>query len=640
KLDPICDAYEKAWLKDERPRIEDFLARVEKSAQPNLLRELLLLEIEYRSRSGETLGVDEYVDRFPDDAELVRQWAAREFARLAGAISPATAPQLLGDYELLETLGAGGMGVVYRAKQRSANREVALKVIRSDRIAPQHDGTPAPATERFWTEAQAAARLEHEGIVTVYDVGEVEGQPFFSMRLVDGQSLGDMLRDGPLGNDAAAKYLRDVARAIEEAHRQGILHRDLKPQNVLIDAKTDRALVADFGLAKMIEDDSELTRHGEVMGTPQYMSPEQARDASTVSTAADIYSTGATMYHALTGRPPFLAASAMDTVQQVINEEPLPPRRLNRAIDRDLETICLKCLEKDPPRRYQTSAEVADELHRFLERQPIRARPVGVAGHVWRWSRRKPALAAMSLVALLLAIAAATGIGVGYRRSEAARQSTAAGFADASLALDNFVNEIRGDERLNSPELRPLKEELLRRAVQYYEQFLAKRAADENLSSQVARTYYQVGLIYEDIATTEQAQTAYERAADLQRKRVAAQPGGVELLAQTGDTLNALGRVYVKTAQAPRAEATLQECIATRESAVRLADANTHPLRRQFRRQLANSHMNLGILKKNLDDPSGALQQYQAAQGFRLQLLDEDQNDLNSRRDLGIGYYN
>ncbi|MHC4178895.1 MAG: serine/threonine-protein kinase, partial [Planctomycetota bacterium] len=320
--------------------------------------------------------------------------------------SPGGAPSVssleeFGNYESLEEIGRGGMGVVYRARQRSANRTVALKVIRRDRLEALPRDTHTSALERFRQEAQAAARLEHENIVTVYEVGEVDRQPFFSMRYVDGQSLSQILREGPMGNRQAAGYLEPVARALHEAHSLGILHRDLKPQNILVDKKTDRALVADFGLAKLTEGQEELTREGEVMGTPPYMSPEQAKDSARVTAQTDVYALGATLYHVLTGRPPFQAANPLETLRQVIDEEAAPPRQLNPSIDRDLETVCLKCLEKEPTRRYDSAHALADDLRRYLNGEPILARPIGVFGRVVRWRRRKPALATAIAVAFL-----------------------------------------------------------------------------------------------------------------------------------------------------------------------------------------------------------------------------------------------
>jgi len=307
----------------------------------------------------------------------------------------------LGEYLLLEELGRGGMGVVYRAVQPAADRVVALKVIRPDKLEGRTDSDRRGALDRFLTEARATARLTHDHLVTVFDVGEAQGCPYYAMRLVEGRSLSEILRDGPLANRRAAAYLEPICRAIQEAHDQGIVHRDIKPGNILVEARGDRPLITDFGLAKWTGDGRDVTLAGEVFGSPPYMAPEQARDAATAVAAADIYGLGATLYHAVTGRPPFQAASAAETLRQVIAEEPVPPRQLNPDIDRDLETILLKCLAKEPPRRYLSAAALADELARYGRGEPIRARPLGRAGRLWRWARRNPKLAAVSTLLLL-----------------------------------------------------------------------------------------------------------------------------------------------------------------------------------------------------------------------------------------------
>ncbi len=333
---------------------------------------------------------------------------------------PSSQQPVLGDYELMDRIGSGGMGVVYRAVQRSANRVVALKVIRPERLDDHSPEARADIIRRFHTEAEAAARLEHDHIVTVYEVGESAGQHFYSMRFIDGQSLAAMVREGPLASRRAASYLEPVARAVHAAHRHGVLHRDLKPRNILVDA-ADRPYVADFGLAKWLERASDVTRTGQVLGTPEYMSPEQAQDASRCTASSDVYSLGATLYDLVTTRPPFRAASVAETLRQVVHEDPVPPRRLNPEIDRDLETITLKCLEKDPARRYASAAALAEDLRRYGQREPVLARPVSLAGRFGRWARRNPVITQMA-AALILAVVAGFGL-VSWKWREAAQQT-------------------------------------------------------------------------------------------------------------------------------------------------------------------------------------------------------------------------
>jgi hypothetical protein len=336
----------------------------------------------------------------------------------------------------LEQLGIGGMGVVYRARQHGPDRIVALKLIRPDLLETLSSEQRRKTIERFVTEAQAAAQLEHDHIVSVYEVGEHDGRPFYSMRYVQGASLHDLLQAGPLEGGRAAAYLEPVARAVHEAHRHGILHRDLKPHNILVEARGDRPLVADFGLAKLLQGGPEITRTGDLMGTPPYMSPEQAQGSASLTVASDVYGLGATLYALLTGRPPFQGDDPVQTLRRVVEDEAAPPRTLNPDVDRDLETICLKCLEKEPRKRYASAEEVADRLQLFLEGKPIPDRPITRAERLWRWCRRNPLLAASGCTAAAGIVAVVTlSISFAIHAERAA--------ADLGDALDDAKTERR-----------------------------------------------------------------------------------------------------------------------------------------------------------------------------------------------------
>lgn len=302
-----------------------------------------------------------------------------------------------GEYELLAEIARGGMGVVYRARQVRLNRVVALKMILAGQFAGQAD------VQRFHTEAEAAAQLDHPCIVPIYEVGEHEGHHFFTMGFVDGGSLASRLLQGPLSLREAALLLRQIAEAVQYAHERGVIHRDLKPANILLD-RAGQPRISDFGLAKNIDHDSGLTASGQVMGTPSYMPPEQAAGLTNkIGSAADVYSLGAILYEMLVGRPPFRAATLLETLEQVRSQEPVAPSRLQPGLHRDLETICLKCLQKESAKRYESAAALADDLARFLRGEPIAARPVSQVERVWRWAKRKPALAGlMASVAVLI----------------------------------------------------------------------------------------------------------------------------------------------------------------------------------------------------------------------------------------------
>jgi serine/threonine protein kinase/Tfp pilus assembly protein PilF len=304
----------------------------------------------------------------------------------------------LGDYELLEEVGRGGQGVVFRARQKSLNRIVALKVISLGQWASKAH------LRRFRLEAEAAARLEHPGIVPIHEVGERDGSCYFSMKFIEGGQLDEVIRREPMSIRHAVELIAKVARTVHYAHGHGILHRDIKPGNILLDDEGEPHLT-DFGLARLVETESTVTRTLEVLGTPSYMAPEQAvGNNAQVTGATDVYGLGAVLYQLLTGQPPFAGGTTYETIKLLLDTEPRQPRLLNPKIDRDLSTICLKCLEKDPQRRYSCALALADDLERWLKHEPIRAKRSGFFTHARKWVRRKPVIAA--LIASLAALAA------------------------------------------------------------------------------------------------------------------------------------------------------------------------------------------------------------------------------------------
>jgi eukaryotic-like serine/threonine-protein kinase len=362
-------------------------------------------------QAGQASDQREWLACHPDLApELAEFLADRErLERLAGPVRaavsacPAVGSRVgyAGDYQLLAELGRGGMGVVYKARQTSLKRLVALKMI----LAGAHASEQAAA--RFRVEAEAVAQLQHPNIVQIHEIGKHEGHAYFSLEFVEGGSLDKKLAATPMPSRQGAQLVEVLAWAVQAAHEKGIVHRDLKPANVLL-ATDGTPKITDFGLAKLIREDAGQTGSGLVLGTPSYMAPEQASGKSRqVGPAADVYSLGAILYELLTGRPPFRAETPLDTIMQVVNGDPVPPSRLQPKVPRDLETICLHCLQKDPRRRYASAAALAEDLRRFLDGRPIMARPVGALERGWRWCRRNPALAGAAGVAVAALVAAA-----------------------------------------------------------------------------------------------------------------------------------------------------------------------------------------------------------------------------------------
>jgi tetratricopeptide (TPR) repeat protein len=440
------------WQRGDRVRIEDYVAqRPDLKADPEGVLDLIYNEIVLREERGDDPRLQEYLDRFPEfEADLRLQFQVHQALEdksltrvtMASPEGPPTRPRLrpgahpcVGDYEIVGELGRGGMGVVYRAYQPSLKRDVALKMI----LAGAH--ASAKDKDRFRIEAEAAARLQHPNIVQIYQVGEDEGCPFIAFELIEGSSLDRQLRGPGLPLKQAAELIEILARAMHHAHERGIVHRDLKPSNILLVHTADAEAVAphvapatrplfpkitDFGLAKLTDEQAPQTASGSLLGTPTYMAPEQAVGRSRdVDRRADVYALGAILYELLTAMPPFEGTSMLDTLHKVRFEEPVRPIHLKPGLPRDLETICLKCLHKDPAHRYDTALDLADDLRRFLTHEPVRARPASAGERVFKWIKRRPTVAAL-LGALVLGAVASCSFLLWHQSDTTTKQARAA----------------------------------------------------------------------------------------------------------------------------------------------------------------------------------------------------------------------
>jgi tetratricopeptide (TPR) repeat protein len=703
-LDAICDRFEAAWLAalagGKRPRIEDFLSQMAAPQRDLLLPELIVLDARYRNRAGEHVRPEEYQALSP---ALSQRWFARHIkvqtaspprstqtpsqegpvGNPAGQLQEAGGPRTVAipstqvasatgsqavsvavpGYEVLAVLGRGGMGVVYKARHLRLERIVALKRLRYTEDAS------AEQRERFQAEARAVARLQHPHIVQVFEVGEHDGAPYMALECCTGGSLAGKLDGTPWEAASAARLAQTLAVAMHAAHRSGVVHRDLKPANILLqghqgeDSSEDGAFrisdfepkVTDFGLAKRLDDPSGRTPSGAVLGTPSYMAPEQAEGGKQVGPAADVYSLGAILYELLVGRPPFKAASVLETLHQVKHQEPVSPAQVQPLVPRDLETICLKCLEKDPARRYATAADLAEDLRCFLAGEPIRARPIGALERLGRWGRRNPAISTLAAttvvilltgttVALYFAFQARTRLGL----VEAEQQRTAAErdraqanleLAETNLrlarqAVDDYSLKVSNDPRLREKFL-PLRKELLQTVVPFYEKLLAHTENDPRVKAELGRTCSSLGLIMAEIGEKDKAITRYQQAREVFTRLSADHPEQADYRALLAQADHHLGVAYLAMGKSAEATETLQRALDQRNKLVA-----EHPEERQYQAELAASYFELANVARNTGKTHQAEAAYKEILTIRKRLAEEHPEDPSCLQAVGATYNN
>lgn len=566
---------------------------------------------------------------------VVRKPSSSETAPLSwGAPRPAGEnkewPKVRG-YQILDVLGRGGMGVVYKARHTSLNRVVALKMV----LAGSHAGETE--LSRFRIEAEAVARLQHPNIVQIYEVGEQDNQPYFSLEFVDGGSLAQKCNGQPQPTRQAAALVESLARAMDYAHQQGIVHRDLKPANILLTSK-GMPKITDFGLAKRLESNDGETKSGAVLGTPSYIAPEQAAGKiKEIGPCTDVYALGTILYELLTGRPPFRGETPLDTMLRVMTDEPVAPSLICNKVPRDLETICQKCLHKEPAKRYASARALAEDLRRFLTGESIQARPVGTVEKVWRWSKRRPLVAGLMAALMMVMLFGIFGVTWQWRRAENLRQTAEANaaeairqkaqaeqervraeenFRQARKVVDEFFTKVSEEKLLQAPGLQPLRKELLDNALKYYQKFAKEHGDKPGLRANLAGTYQRVGLITREIGSNNEALAAHQKALELREQLARATPNDAKAQQDLAETYLSLGYLQADVGQPAEAQRSLQKAQQILEPLI-LADPGNATLRHE----LGMSYDGIGRMQRQAGQYAEALGSYERCRGFLEQAL-------------------
>jgi serine/threonine protein kinase/tetratricopeptide (TPR) repeat protein len=694
-LEELCADQRRRWQSGDRVTAASYLEQHPTLASAaEYAVELVYNEILLRQELGEQPRPEDYLAAFPHlDPELRRVFevhGALESGnvfrrsqletslqdRTPTALLPPREMPVVPGYDILRELGQGGMGVVYQARHLTLNRLVALKMIRAGEQARPAD------LARFRAEAQAVARLQHPNIVQIHEIGEVQGRPFLALEFVAGGSLAQRLAGTPQPAASAAELVETLARAMDHAHRHGVVHRDLKPANVLLVSggvvssewskdssptthhsplTTHQPKIADFGLAKKLDEEGQ-TQSGAILGTPPYMAPEQASGGmDAVGPLVDVYALGAILYELLTGRPPFRGTTALETLLQVRSQEPVPPTRLQPSCPRDLETICLKCLQKPPHRRYTSAEELAADLRRFRAGEPIIARPVGRGERAWRWCRRKPAVAALLAVVALLVVTGVPALALLWWQAEAnydkaeerlvevGRQKVAAeqNLTKAQLEYNRAEKNLKDNRQLTRehfiklsqielskhPGTQKFQKELLEKALAYFQQFLDQHPSDPVMRNEVAEAHFRVAMITSRIGRGDQAVKSYQAACALFEQLRREGGAGYALLTDLGGAYNNIGLLETDRGQWQAAQSALQKGLAVRKE---LLQAHPGDLRCQI--NLGHSYLNLGNVLRKTDQSAAAAESYEEA--CRLLRPPADQGAADAMRGLATALNN
>lgn len=568
-------------------------------------------------------------------------------------------PEIEG-YEIIDELGRGGMGVVYKARQQGLNRLVALKMVLSGKYADPRE------VKRFQAEAEVLAKLEHQNIVQIYEVGQHDGMPWFSLEYIEGGTLADKVYCDRPAPDSAAKIVLGLAEAMDQAHCQGILHRDLKPANILLAGGESASLeectprITDFGLAKRLEEDSGMTRNGAVMGTPSYMPPEQAEGRNwQLGPPADIYALGAILYDLLTGRPPFKGETATETLQLVLTRDPRLPSRICPDVPSDLQVICMKCLEKEPAKRYRSARDLADDLNAYLNGETIKARPASAIEKAVKWCRRRPAIAALIAVCFLSLIGFTFGAFAyaKHQREAADRELSLRQQAEsAQVKAETSAKEARrqadraeanysqareavrqltlvGHQRLkNVPHMEGVRRELLEQALKSHQQFLTINGNEPSQQSEVGRAWLRQAEIQEMLGNSKQAEQSCRKSLHVFQELCKAEPENTEHQRDLASAWNDLAILLQKAENYSEAELAFAESLKIKHELVKQNFESV-----QHRRELARTYHNRGHLHQMQNKPELAEKDYQSSLKLVKQsTADEVREDLaRAHSDLG-----